>query len=1113
MIMDGQLAHIARCMKVGDWHRLAQHLGFDIHPIKLPRKALGTWGIDDEDAAHFSRLAYLGSTAGTSLRLMLVEGEGPDASFRRLAIDVHRHNPGEVTLWWWVRPENITAAFVDEKNQGRPFLRRIQTDRVEPDPVGLRQWLHLSTASLVDEDGLEARAAWRRHLREVLGQEGLTREFFEHFCACLGLLEETMQGGPADPRQRHELCLTILLRLVFVYFLQSRGALDSDRRFVLRHLRESLPANDEGSGGFYRHVLYPFFFGALNVPAHERSPSVKRLGELPFLNGGLFEPLPVEKDYGTSLAWPDRVWRRIVEDLLEHYHFAIEIPSGGDECRAVDPEMLGKVFEGLMYGDLRKASGSFYTPRDVVRAMVEEVLRAHLADKTSLDPALLASFVAGHPANLSKAAREELADVLGSLRILDPAVGTGAFLVESLHVLEQCWRTLGYQDPSTGHLGTRDLIHRHLFGVDIQPVAVRLCELRLWLAIMSKMPDMPVAEIPPLPNLAHRICCGDSLIDPLDMVRLRSASKVPEPGGWAPGASAILREHLAALMVYQEHYLTAHGTAKLVLRKELEGLRRRMYIDLLASRRERLVAIRVPLTQLEAGKDLFGKAQGLTDAQRDLAKSIDEELSALDEAASSLDEARRDATRREALGFSYQTHFEPMANGGFDIVLTNPPWIRSHDIDQATRKLLKARYASDDHRLWPGARELGIRATFGAQADMSALFVERSLELLKPGGRLCALVPAKLFRSLHGSALRTLLASHHVESIEDFSLASRAMFEATTYPAIVQVKKGDGAKSTSPMGYDNQAQEVRVALWQGESRKVWTAPCREMFTLGEDPGEPWLFVEPSIRTLLKKVQTCGPLLGSLDEFAPRRGVLTGCNDVYLVDEAQARALLGDDYDTLSRPVLQGRDIATCSTFGDSMFTGSMPPGRILWPIGPDGAPLLELPGVLRDYFEEHRERLEERSDYRPSGPLWQLFRLHDELKGEKVVWRDFSEELEAAAAPAQVIPLNTVYFLPAPSRAGAELLARTLNSDPIRALALAIAERARGGWRRHLAWVMRLLPIPQAIIDAVFDERSPTILDPSLFGPSIFGLDQNELDRLNAWRRGLEPPSGKQEAA
>src|SRR5690554_1194714 len=292
-------------------------------------------------------------------------------------------NPEELVVWWWTRAETLTVALLDTYADGREFVRRMDIDRREPDAVSLAQLDALSIADLrdaenADPDVADRAAMLRRHIGEVLAQERLTREFFAGFTKALDTLCAEMVDGPEDAEDRHDIALATLLRLVFLYFLQIRGALDGDRRFVLRKLREARAKERN----FYRSVLRPLFFDALNQPLASRRSSVAALGEFPFLNGGLFEPLPAEHRHA-ELSWPDAVWVQIIEGLLEHYHFAVEEMEGADEQRAVDPEMLGRVFEGLMYGASRQKSGSFYTPRDVVRKLVDEAVGGYLSDTTA----------------------------------------------------------------------------------------------------------------------------------------------------------------------------------------------------------------------------------------------------------------------------------------------------------------------------------------------------------------------------------------------------------------------------------------------------------------------------------------------------------------------------------------------------------------------------------------------------------------------------------------------------------------------------------------------------------------------------------------------------------
>ncbi|MFU8807382.1 MAG: hypothetical protein ACNA8W_26470, partial [Bradymonadaceae bacterium] len=110
--MDYQLIQIARHLSDGTWHALATELGFHVSGLAIPKKALNTWGIEEDDRACFTGIEYVGSAK--NIRLMLVEGPANDAAFRRVVMGLHRQNPSEMTLWWWVTADEITAAFVDQ---------------------------------------------------------------------------------------------------------------------------------------------------------------------------------------------------------------------------------------------------------------------------------------------------------------------------------------------------------------------------------------------------------------------------------------------------------------------------------------------------------------------------------------------------------------------------------------------------------------------------------------------------------------------------------------------------------------------------------------------------------------------------------------------------------------------------------------------------------------------------------------------------------------------------------------------------------------------------------------------------------------------------------------
>src|SRR5207245_1410445 len=260
--------------------------------------------------------------------------------------------------------------------------------------------------------------------------------------------------------------LLILSRLLFLYFIQQKGWLNGERRFLVDRLDAAL----QSGHNFYESVLVPLFFGCLNTPIRDRHLPPRLLGNVPYLNGGLFEPSAFERRRA-SLTLPNDLMQRVIDNVFERFAFSIdEIDSGGSH---IDPEMLGKVFESLMAEDERAASGSFYTPKCIVDALTEGAIAEWCGEDVRR---------------------------LESITILDPACGSGSFLLSALHTIE---RMLGDQ------VDRQAIVERSLFGVDLKPEAVRLCELRLWLAIVSKR-GVPIEDIPPLPNLDRNILQGNS---------------------------------------------------------------------------------------------------------------------------------------------------------------------------------------------------------------------------------------------------------------------------------------------------------------------------------------------------------------------------------------------------------------------------------------------------------------------------------------------------------------------------------------------------------------------------------------------------------------------------
>lgn len=322
--------------------------------------------------------------------------------------------------------------------------------------------------------------------------------------------------GFANDERRHLFTQTLFNRLMFIHFVQRKGWLsyDGDTDY-LKALWQSY-RNDGGSPkNFYADRLRLLFFGGLNNYRSEDvtdGPEAERLiGQVPFLNGGLFEESEVEK--GWSGRVPDDVIEAARAELFEKYNFTVMESTPFDQEVAVDPEMLGKVFEELVTG--RHESGSYYTPREVVAFMCREALNGYLAGKVEgLSEENIAQFVDDRdPSAVHIHLASQVAIALNEVTVVDPACGSGAYLLRMMQELVELQTILftAARTEESQYALKRNIISRNLYGADKDEFAVNIAMLRLWLSLAIEYEG----ETPePLPNLEFKVVHGDSLICP-----------------------------------------------------------------------------------------------------------------------------------------------------------------------------------------------------------------------------------------------------------------------------------------------------------------------------------------------------------------------------------------------------------------------------------------------------------------------------------------------------------------------------------------------------------------------------------------------------------------------
>ena len=353
---------------------------------------------------------------------------------------------------------------------------------------------------------------------KALDVERVTRRFFvelnEHYRRLVDAVEELVGRDPATAIGMERaggasrVALRIVTQTLFCCFLQRKGLLEGDRAWLTHAY-----ARAQRGGGFYPRVMEPLFYEALNAPVNGRPQEWRREG-IPFLNGGLFE----RRYGGVSLALDDALFSTDegLLGFLDRWSFTVSEDTADETEVAVDPEMLGKVFENLVAEDDRRSQGTIYTPRPVVQFMCREALTPYLQRTTEIgeptarmlltsdDPFGLIAEADGavRAAELARAVGRSLADI----QVLDPAVGSGAFLLGMLSEILRLRRlahvAIEGVEPADELLGQWKLhaIERSLFGVDINPTAIELCRLRCGSPCLSRHP--PGSHLTRCPTLS-----------------------------------------------------------------------------------------------------------------------------------------------------------------------------------------------------------------------------------------------------------------------------------------------------------------------------------------------------------------------------------------------------------------------------------------------------------------------------------------------------------------------------------------------------------------------------------------------------------------------------------
>ena len=536
--------------------------------------------------------------------------------------------------------------------------------------------------------------------------EPVTKAFFAEYKTTYDrAVSNLLASGGIAPTDAGQFTQTLFNRLLFIHFVSRKGWLsfngDPDYLNALWRDHQSGPRETN----FYIARLSPLFFAGLNNPQSRNlmrdNPVMHSLiGDVPFLNGGLFEPTPLDHQADNGVfAVPDDCIAPLLTDLFRRYNFTVMEATPLDTEVAVDPEMLGKLFEETV--NERHSHGAFYTPRPVVAFMCREALKGYLGSQAiaGLSPDHIADLV--DRANARNIAREQaiaIAQAVGEAKVLDPACGSGAFLLGMMQEIIALNDSLFRAGAAEEILYRQKLniISRNLHGVDQDPAAVGIAMLRLWLSLAV---DYDGAGPPdPLPNLELKLAAGDAVAGPdpqqLDFTRQSIVNSE-------------LQQNIA-------DYTIAHGQRKTELKAKVAAARQQLRDNM------------------------------------------------------------RDAAPHGAI--EWRIDFaDVMLNGGFDIVIANPPYVRQEEIKPDA-------YKNGLARNYPQAA--------GKRSDLYCYFYARALQLLRPRGMHVFVCSNSWLDVGYGAKLQEyLLNNAAVEAIYE-SAVERQFSTAAINTLISIIRKG-----------------------------------------------------------------------------------------------------------------------------------------------------------------------------------------------------------------------------------------------------------------------------------------------------------------------------------
>jgi adenine-specific DNA-methyltransferase len=716
----------------------------------------------------------------------------------------------------------------------------------------------------------------------------VNKEFYkqikERFDALLGIVKT--QQTKASENQLKQFTVRLIGRYLFCWFLKEKGIIPYSL------ISKSTIAS---TSNYYQNVLLKLFFETLNTKVQDRNPLTlnKQFEKIPYLNGGLFDESDEDKLF--SKLQLDS-WLLPFVEILENYDFTVDESSSQYQQVAVDPEMLGRIFENLLasqneetekLANQRKVFGAFYTPREIVDYMVNGSIKAflqtqweqHLIDertkhinnpepigdifgnkkpqqlsitiksyelkheeKEIIEKSLVPLFLSHpHTDGLKKEEKNLLLSFLEKIKILDPACGSGAFPMGILHKLVELNEVLGTVKSS--YELKKDILSQNIYGVDIMPMAIEIARLRAWLSLVLEedyKPNDPKHNfgVKPLPNLDFKFVCANSLID--------------------LGLDAFIQDSKGTL---HEGF-----TQKLVKDlKDLETLRTNFFNPTLASSQKEKLKV-----------EYFEKR---------------------DKVVLDIEEAHDPVLKQIAQKIKHwnpfddshpSTFFSPTwmfgIDKGFDVVIGNPPYVEHKKLKNIS-SLLKDHYK-----------------TYSGTADLYVYFYENGIKRLRDNGTLVFITSNKFVKTSYGQNLRRYFAKYKINEIIDFTDVH--VFEALVASCIFSITKQDYVEGKIKVAFANDSMVSFSNLSGFINQHQFMLPQNNL------SDQIWQLETQTNLSVKEKIETGSIRMENTGTIKIFRGVTTGYNPAFIIGEETKGELVKADKSSkaIIKPLLQGRNI-------------------------------------------------------------------------------------------------------------------------------------------------------------------------------------------------------------